>query len=263
MYITKEFALRMESCIKQTHTAMAYAHPKGKVLEVGTGAACFAGFSSFFSQVSAWGFNLSSKQFKVQIQAIEHFYQSLNHPCVDIELCPLVGNDLPQVLSQLGYGITELNNVFFIELQHYKGMDSAHNFVVRTISPAELERWANRVALGFGHLDAQEQFADYAQLKNVTAFAVFSQGQIIAGATIAIDNQVVDLGVTSTLPAYRNQGLQKLLLKHRLNFAKMHDASLAIVTTEPGSISDLNVQKVGFHCAYTRIKFSKKLQIKS
>ena len=67
---------------------------------------------------------------------------------------------------------------------------------------------------------------------------------------------VADLGVTSTLPAYRNLGLQKLLLKERLQFAQNNGISLATVTTEPGSISALNVQKIGFHCAYTRIKLT-------
>ena len=69
-------------------------------------------------------------------------------------------------------------------------------------------------------------------------------------------DDVCDLGVTSTLPAYRGKGLQKKLLFTRLNFAKQHGMALATVTTEPGTISDLNIQKLGFHCAYTRIKMT-------
>ena len=65
-----------------------------------------------------------------------------------------------------------------------------------------------------------------------------------------------DLGVTSTLPAYRGKGLQKQLVKIRLSAAKRQGLSWATVTTEPGSVSDINVQKVGFHCAYTRIKMT-------
>jgi GNAT superfamily N-acetyltransferase len=259
MYLTKDLALRMESCIKQTHIKMAQAHPLGKVLELGEGAACFAGYSSFFSQVIAWGFNLSVKQFKTQIQTIEQFYRSLNHTQVDIELCPLVGNDLLMALSQRGYTIAELNNVSFFDLTQHKMVTDSTNFDIRPITTAEIETWAKKVALGFGYLEAQEQFAQYARLKEVTAFAVYEQGQIIAGGTIGIHDGVADLGVTSTLPAYRGRGVQRLLLNNRLNYAHEQHIPLAIVTTAPGSISDLNVQKVGFRCAYTRLKLTKKI----
>jgi GNAT superfamily N-acetyltransferase len=256
MYLTKELALRMESCIKQTHIEMANAYTLGKVLDIGGGAACFSGVSSFFSQVIAWGFAIKPKQFQPQIQAIEAFYRSLGHTRVDIELCPLVGNDLAMALSQCGYGITELNNVSFIELGDYKEHLDSNTFTVREVPASELNKWAYRVALGFGYLEAQEQFSCYAQLKGVTAFAVYEKEQIIAGATVAIHGEVADLGVTSTLSAYRGKGLQKLLLNKRLNFVKNHGVSLAIVTTEPGSISDINVQKTGFRCAYTRVKMT-------
>jgi len=256
MYLTKELALDIESCIKQTHIEMTRSFPLGKILDLGEGAACFAGFSSFFSQVIAWGFNLKPKQFKPQIQSIEQFYRALGHARVDIELCPLVGNDLPIALSQRGYEITEMNNISFLDLHNYSLSNEEHQFEVRPISIHEVEQWAHRIALGFGYLQAQEQFAHYARLKGVSAFAVYDKEQIVAGATIAIHEGVADLGVTSTLAAYRNRGLQKLLLKERLVFAKKAAVPLAIVTTEPGSVSDINVQKRGFHCAYTRVKLT-------
>ncbi len=80
--------------------------------------------------------------------------------------------------------------------------------------------------------------------------------KIVAGATVALHGEVCDLGVTSTIPAYRGKGLQKQLLLTRLNFAKKNGLVLATVTTEPGTISDLNIQKSGFRCAYTRIKMT-------
>ena len=122
MYLTKELALDIESCIKQTHIEMTRSFPLGKILDLGEGAACFAGFSSFFSQVIAWGFNLKPKQFKPQIQSIEQFYRALGHARVDIELCPLVGNDLPIALSQRGYEITEMNNISFLDFIYRAGI---------------------------------------------------------------------------------------------------------------------------------------------
>lgn len=258
MYVTKELALKMETCFKKTHIKMATFNASGRVLEVGEGAACFAGFSSFFSQVIAWGFSLKTKQFQQQMNTIEHFYSSLRHPRVDIELCPLVGNDLAHGLSQRGYLVTELNNIHFMFLDEYRIFNTqGSSFEVRQVPTEDLLRWAKSVALGFGYLEAQEQFAQYACLADVTVFAVYEQGEIIAGATVAINGDVADLGVTSTIPIHRGKGLQKLLLQARLNFIKNKGISLALVTTEPDSISSINVQKVGFRCAYTRIKFTK------
>lgn len=259
MYVTKELAFQIESCIKKTHMGMAASYPFGKVLELAEGAACFAGCSSFFSQVVAWGFSLKVKQFQQQLLTIEQFYHSLGHSRVDIELCPLVGSDLAMALSQRGYGVTELNNVHFMYLNDYRTADRPCSFVVRQVPIEQLKQWAYRVALGFGYLEAQEQFVHYAHLEGVTAFAVYDEDQIVAGATVAVHGEVADLGVTSTLSTYREKGLQKLLLHARLNFVKNQNIPLAIVTTEPGSISDINVQKVGFRCAYTRVKFTKEL----
>lgn len=258
MYLTKELAFEIENCIKHTHVEMTKSFPLGKVLELGEGAACFAGFSSFFSQVIAWGFTLKPKQFKPQIEAIEHFYRSCGHASVDIELCPLVGNDLAIALCERGYKISELNKVSFLDIENYTPSQDRPHFELRPIESQEVGEWARKVALGFGHLEAQEQFIHYAQLQGVQAFAVYDKGEIVAGATIALHGRVADLGVTSTLAAYRNRGLQKLLLKERLNFAKSAGVRLATVTTEPGSISDLNIQKTGFNCAYTRVKMTLK-----
>ncbi|BCA96159.1 GNAT family acetyltransferase [Legionella antarctica] len=257
MYITKDLAARMEACIKQSHIEVTKQYPQGRILEIKGGAACFSGLDSFLSQVVGWGFVTKPKQFKAEIELIEQFYQSLEHERIDIELCPFVGNNLAVFLSQRGYGITELNNVSALELKSHKIKgDFDEKFIIKEVQQAELEEWAKRVAAGFGYPEAQEQFSHYARAKGIAAFAAFDQDKIVAGATLAIHNDVCDLGVTSTLPAYRGRGLQKKLLCTRLDFAKQHDLALATVTTEPGTISDLNIQKSGFHCAYTRVKMT-------
>lgn len=249
----------MESCIKQTHIEMTKALSCGRMLTVGDGVACFAGASSFFSQVIAWGFDLKAKHFKTQIESIEHFYRALSHPHVDIELCPLVGIDLPTALSEREYNVCEWNNVSYIDISRYSPLLNTSSYKVSEVPSSQLKQWANKVALGFGHVHAQEQFYHYASLKQVSAFAVYEHNEIIAGASIAIHNDFADFGVTSTLAPYRGKGLQKLLIHARLQHVAGLGIPIAIVTTEPGSISDLNIQKAGFRCAYTRVKFTKKL----
>lgn len=259
MYITKELTARMERCIKQSHIEVTKQYSQGKILEVNGGAACFSGFDSFLSQVVGWGFKTEPKHYKAEIETIEHFYKSLGHNRIDIELCPFVGNHLINFLSQRGYQVTELNNVSVLNLKNYNlftGYDDDW-FIIREVKQSELEEWAKRVAIGFGFPEAQEQFYKYASAKGILAFAAYDKDNLIAGATMAIHGDVCDLGVTSTLPIYRGKGLQKKLLFSRLSLAKQYGLELATVTTEPGTVSDLNVQKAGFCCAYTRVKLTK------
>ena len=256
-YITKNLTVQMESCIKQTHIEVTKQYPEGVILEINGGVACFSGFDSYLSQVVGWGFATKLKQFQSEIERIESFYRDLEHPRVDIELCPFVGNKLFVFLSQRGYQISELNNVSVLDLKSYQlASDEVDPFIIKEVKPSELKKWANSVALGFDIPEASEQFIRYAQSNGVSAYAVYDNDEIIAGATIAMHGDFCDLGVTSTLPSYRGKGLQKKLVKIRLNAAKQHGLSWATVTTEPGSISGINVQKIGFHCAYTRIKMT-------
>lgn len=257
MIINKELAQRMESCIKQTHIEVTKQYSQGKIFEIGGGAACFSDSDSFLSQVVGWGFSTKAKHLKTEIEKIEHFYQALDHDRVDIELCPFVGSSLALFLGERGYGVTELNNVSLYNLKdHVLSPVEESPFKIRQIKPEDYDEWAKRVAMGFGYPEAAGQFLHYIKAKGTCAFAAFDQGDIIAGATVAIHGDICDLGVTSTLHGYRGKGLQKKLLMARLNCVKQQGLAFATVTTEPGTISDLNVQKIGFQCAYTRIKMS-------
>lgn len=260
MIIGNEVVTRMEACIKQTHIEVTRQYSNGRIFEINGGAACFSGVDSFLSQVVGWGFTTKLKHFKTEIEAIEQFYKTMGHSQVDIELCPFVGNSLAVALSQRGYGLAELSNVSVYDVTiHQPKRVNEDGFLIKIVDAAELDEWAKRVAFGFGYPEAQNQFFHYSNAKGVTAFAVYDHNQIIAGATIAMHGDACDLGVTSTLPKYRGLGLQKKLVQHRLDFARQHGLNIAMVTTEPGSISDLNIQKMGFRCAYTRIKMSKNL----
>lgn len=256
-YVTKNLAAQIESCIKKTHIEVTNTYLNGTILEIGGGVACFSGFDSYLSQVVGWGFQTNAKQLTSEIAIIEEFYKSIRHQRVDIELCPFVGNELAVFLGQRGYQLSELNNVSVLNLNHYHVPTFEDNsLVIREIQKNELQEWAKKVALGFAAPEAQEQFYHYAKAQGVRVFAAFKGNELVAGATLAIHDDFCDLGVTSTLPAYRGQGLQKKLVHARLMAAKQQGATTATVTTEPGSISDCNVQKTGFHCAYTRIKMS-------
>ncbi len=102
-----------------------------------------------------------------------------------------------------------------------------------------------------------ECFATYAHMPQVTCFLATQNGVSIGGGEIGIYEGVCDLGLASTLPQWRGRGAQKALLAQRLAYAVAEGCHLVTVTTEPGSISQINCEKMGFRIAYTRTKFEK------
>lgn len=261
MLMNQARAKSIEECILQSHLDVTEVYHEGKILKVGSGAACFSGVDSFLSQVVGWGFDSDEKELAKDIEKIEAFCLSLGMNQVNIELCPLVGNKLINALGQRGYCLEEVNNISVLDLDTYRpSMDMTSFPDIRIITEDdELKSWAKTIAEGFECPEAHGQFYQYTKAASVHAFAIEKEGRIVAGGTIAIHQGICDLGVTSTLPDYRGKGFQKALLSARLLYAKQRHATLASVTTEPGSISDLNIQKSGFGCAYTRLKLIKSL----
>ena len=67
-----------------------------------------------------------------------------------------------------------------------------------------------------------------------------------------ITDGVAQLTGAATAPAHRRRGVQTALLATRLADAGRAGCDIAVVTTAPGSKSQQNVQRRGFHLLYTR-----------
>ena len=73
-----------------------------------------------------------------------------------------------------------------------------------------------------------------------------------AVAALRITDGVAQLVGAATAPEFRRQGVQTALLSTRLADAAAAGCDIAVVTTAPGSKSQQNVQRQGFHLLYTR-----------
>ncbi len=77
-------------------------------------------------------------------------------------------------------------------------------------------------------------------------------GTIVGAAAMRIDDGIALLCGASTLPPARRRGVQAALLAARLRDASRAGCELAVVTTEPGSLSQRNVARHGFELAHVR-----------
>jgi GNAT superfamily N-acetyltransferase len=67
-----------------------------------------------------------------------------------------------------------------------------------------------------------------------------------------LDGDVALLAGAATLPAFRRRGVQRALLRARLADAARAGCARAIVVTQPGTTSQANAQRQGFHLLYAR-----------
>jgi ribosomal protein S18 acetylase RimI-like enzyme len=63
---------------------------------------------------------------------------------------------------------------------------------------------------------------------------------------------VAQLAGAATLPQHRRRGVQSAVLRARLLDAAASGGDIAVVTTQPGSKSQENVQRAGFTLLYAR-----------
>ena len=70
---------------------------------------------------------------------------------------------------------------------------------------------------------------------------------------------VYQLCGAATLPAFRRRGVQSALLSARLAEARAANCDLTVVTVEPGSRSQANVQRRGFVPLYSRLVMAREI----
>ena len=77
-------------------------------------------------------------------------------------------------------------------------------------------------------------------------------GQLAGGASYRISDGVAQLTGAATAPAHRRNGVQTALIAARLADAVVNGCDVAVITTQPGSKSQQNVQRRGFDLLFTR-----------
>ena len=97
----------------------------------------------------------------------------------------------------------------------------------------------------------------FAIVKNTQCFLARIDGRVVGGATLAVRGRIAGLFGASTLPEFRNRGVQTALLHTRLRSAAEAHCELAVSLAQPGSRSQRNITRLGFQTLYTRVKFER------
>lgn len=181
---------------------------------------------------------------------------------VRVELASLADPAVSEQLAARGYRLRGFEHVLARPLaQADERHEPAGDIVVAKDDPA----WLHTLVDGFASpdgsataLDPLDRDAIAAVMRDFAAAPGFHRytahiaGTIVGAATLRIDDGIAILCGASTLPLARRRGVQAALLAARLRDATRVGCELAVVTTDPGSLSQRNAARQGFELAYVR-----------
>ena len=186
----------------------------------------------------------------------------------EIDLCPHADPSALAALGRAGFAVNAFSNTYVRALIDDDLVARAADHIDVLMERADTEpKFVAASVAGFGG-QAQpkptvllDTLARIAMARaDTTLFIAMVDG--VAAGSDGMSILPSDLGpiahlyIASTLPAYRSQGIQRALLRARLQAAKRAGCVLASVTARPGNGSTRNVERAGFSLAYSTATFA-------
>lgn len=269
LFLDLDLARRIEmaECHAAVDTAQALEriHPESGagVESIAGGFAIYAGANSPVTQ--AVGIGLTGAVSEDEFNRLEVFYRSRGEP-VRVETCPLADVSLFEHFGKCGYRVTEFTNVMALPLKNRGATEPwpapAPGITIEKSSREQIDLWTLTVSQGFSEsapvpqelLDVMKMFA---QGPRAECYLARVDGKVAGGGTLALRDGVAGLFGASTLIDFRKRGVQTALLHARLARAAEAGCDLAVCLARPGSTSQRNIVRSGFHVLYTRVKFER------
>lgn len=238
------------------------------VAPIGGTAAVFAGPGEPFNKLAGLGLGVAVDE--LALVQVEAEFDARSAP-LQVELATLADPEVGTLLARRGYLLIGFENVMGLELAPPTAPPSlaaaADALLVQRAAAADTGAWIDVVTTGFAHPDAydgpvspesfarealEQVFRDFSVAPGCTQYLALRDGVTAGGAAMRIDDTLAQLCGAATLPEHRRRGVQSALLQARLDEAARAGCDLAVVTTQPGSKSQENVQRAGFTLLYAR-----------
>jgi GNAT superfamily N-acetyltransferase len=264
LFCSVELAARIEGVEAQLITAATEAARQrigdgAFVMPVAGGAACYAEDGSPLNKIVGLGFGgVPSGE---ALDEVEQAFAARG-TVTQVELSNLSDPAIGAALTSRGYQLVSFENVLGRSLDGLQAVMPPNVEVRVSDDPAV---YSDVVIDGFAHPDEQgvpshEDFPREVigramgdmEKAGVISYLAFRDGGVAGGGSMRMAEGVAQLTGAATAPAHRRRGVQTALLSTRLADAARAGCDIAVVTTQPGSKSQQNVQGRGFHLLYTR-----------
>jgi GNAT superfamily N-acetyltransferase len=222
--------------------------------QVAGGVAFYGGPSYPSNQMVGMG--LYGEVTSEDMDRVETFFRSRGVSST-IVVSPLADMSLLRLLGQRGYGVAEFNSVLIRKIKAEEPFPPPADIAIERVTPETVSPWMHAIAEGFAQNIpvAEEVFGAFASLPGDLSFLARIEDMVVGGCggRIIPEARIAALFGTATLPAFRNRGVQSALIERRLHEAALAGCEYAVVSTQPASGSQRNMERRGFRLAYTKL----------
>ena len=233
------------------------------VQELAVGVVIYAGPDSPFNKLAGLGFDGALDE--ERLAEVERAFAERGAPA-QAEVAVLGDPFVSALLTRRGYVLENFENVLGLRLPAANLPDIGAGIGVSVADETDHDAWLDVIVAGFASPDTQgvpshEAFSrevmdrdigDMVTASGFVRYLAYRDGVVGGGASLRLWDGVAQLCGAATAPAHRRRGLQTALLAARLADAARQGCDIAVVTTQPGSKSQQNVQRQGFELLYTR-----------
>jgi GNAT superfamily N-acetyltransferase len=218
------------------------------------GVAFFGGPTYPANQIVGMG--LYDEVTSEDVDRVEHFYSSRGVPST-IVVSPLADPAFLALLGQRGYRVAEFNSVLIRRVGADEPFTPPAGVAVERVSDNTEGLWARAIAQGFSDIVpvSEDVFAGFATLPRALNFLAWIDGTVVGGCCgrVIPEARIAALYGSATLLEFRRRGVQSALIARRLHEAALAGCEYAVVSTQPGSGSQRNMERRGFRVAYTKV----------
>lgn len=195
---------------------------------------------------------------------MEAFFRERGAP-LQAEVSTLADPALPALLVRRGYEPRGFENVLGHPLAALPA-EAPPGIAIERAGPRDMPGFVEAVLTAFANPDVggvggdaipppdelRRWFTTTMAVPGFEGFVARLDGRIVGGGSLRLDAGIAQFCGAATLPAFRRRGVQTALLRWRLGHAQGAGCDVAVVTTQPASRSQQNVQRAGFHLLYAR-----------
>lgn len=185
---------------------------------------------------------------------------------LQVELSTLADPAVGRLLTSRGYRLIGFENVLARRLDQV-ATAAAEGIGILEVDADSSARWITTVTEAFLQADVfdgpashesfdretlERTYQYFAAVPGASRLLARLDGEVAGGASLFMHEHTALLCGAATLPASRRRGVQSALLQARLTRGREAGCEMAVVTTQPGSKSQENVQRAGFELIYSR-----------
>jgi ribosomal protein S18 acetylase RimI-like enzyme len=276
LFATATLAARIEkaeAAVAAEFATAARNNGKTVMLEpIGGTTAVYGGHGEPFNKIAGLGFGTPLEE--AALAALEAMYDA-RHGEIRVEQATLADPAVAIMLTRRGYELIGYENVLGLaltpplieEMSRRMKDDATSGVIVSRARADEIRIWIETVTDGFLHPDSfdgppptetfprevlLEVYEGFVGMGSSVLYLARRGADVAGGGSLRISDGLAQLSGAATLAAHRRRGVQSALMRARLVDAAASGADIAVVTTEPASTSQQNVQRAGFEVLYSR-----------